>query len=236
MLAWDEWRRTPRQSFLSGKLLSRWGAAKTAPHTPGWRRVQAPPVQGVLWWSHFRQQVEELQEEVSRPHCIKEGEQEIDGVLFETLQEEILGPCGTDFQRLPDKELQQRTDSTLEKEAPWSLVTHGNRISLRSPFSYVPTSNRYEALAVDKANKQDSQGETAPAAHTKSHKRKQRVLVVGDCQEKHRHPSASSLYSEGKFAACQEPRYGMSQGDCHNWLKAQTTLHYFFSMWAPMAR
>ena len=67
----------------------------------------------------LRQWVEELQEEVSRPRCIKEGEQEIDGVLFETLQEEILGPCGTDFQRLPDKELQQQTDSTLVKEALW---------------------------------------------------------------------------------------------------------------------
>ena len=63
---------------------------------------------------------------------------------------------------------------------PWSLVTHGNRISLHSPSSCVPTSNRYEALAVDKTNEQESQGETTPAAHTKSHKRKQRVLVVGD--------------------------------------------------------
>ena len=71
-------------------------------------------------------------------------------VLFETLQEEILGPCDTDLQACTNQ-------------------------------AYVPTSNKYEVLAVDKTNEQDSQGETAPAAHTKSCKRKWRVLVVGDC-------------------------------------------------------
>lgn len=53
------------------------------------------------------------------------------------------------------------------------------------PSSYVPTSNNYEALAVDEANEQDSQGKTAAAAYTKSCKRKQQVIVVGDSAERH---------------------------------------------------
>lgn len=64
---------------------------------------------------------------------------------------------------------------------PWPLVTCGTRISLHSPSSCVPARNRCEALAVDKTNEQDSQKETAPAAHTKSCKRKKHpVLLVGD--------------------------------------------------------
>ncbi|RMC19566.1 hypothetical protein DUI87_03124 [Hirundo rustica rustica] len=43
-------------------------------------------------------------------------------------------------------------DSTLEKEAPWSLVNYGNRIFLHSPSLHVPTSKRYKALAVGKTN------------------------------------------------------------------------------------
>lgn len=46
-------------------------------------------------------------------------------------------------------------------------------------------SNRYEALAADKTNEQDSQGETIAAAHTKSCKRRWQVLVVGASVERH---------------------------------------------------
>lgn len=52
----------------------------------------------------------------------------------------------------------------------------------------------------------------APAPHTKSCKRKQRVLVVGHSAE--RHLSACLLYSEGEFAASQEPRQRVSEGHC----------------------
>lgn len=46
--------------------------------------------------------------------------------------------------------------------------------------SQVPTSNKYEALAVDEIKEQESQGETASAMHAKSNRRKWRVLVGGD--------------------------------------------------------
>jgi len=52
---------------------------------------------GGLCWSHSGSR-EELQEEVSRLRYIRKGEQEIGRVLFDALQEETLGPGGTDFQ------------------------------------------------------------------------------------------------------------------------------------------
>ena len=61
-------------------------------------------------------------------------------VLLEALQEEILGPRGTDLQGLPEH--QQQTDSTVEEAAPGSLATCGNRASLAPASSYAPTSNR----------------------------------------------------------------------------------------------
>lgn len=66
----------------------------------------------------------------------------------------------------------------------WSLVTSGNRISPQSPSSYVPTSNRHEALAVDKVNEQDSQGKTTPVAHTKICQRQWQALAMGDSAER----------------------------------------------------
>lgn len=137
-------------------------------------RVEAPSAQGVLWWSHTGRACRRKLSGYTLLRRVNER------VVFKTLQEEILRPHGSDLQELPGKELQQQTDSSLEKEVPWFLVTHGNKISLHSPSLYVPTSNRYEALAADKIKEQDSLGETAPTAHTKNCKRKQPLLVVGE--------------------------------------------------------
>ena len=69
-------------------------------------------------------------------------------------------------------------NSILEKEAPWSMVSHRNKIPLHSSSSHVPASNKYKALTADKNNEQDPLGEAAPTAHTKNCKRKQAVLIV----------------------------------------------------------
>lgn len=88
----------------------------------------------------FRQQAEELQEEVSRLCCVREGEQEIEYCL--RLQEEMLGPVVTskDYQT-ELVELQQRTDITLEKEAPWFLVTPWEQV-ITSPPSFLYTTQQ----------------------------------------------------------------------------------------------
>lgn len=63
------------------------GCGIYSPYAPWWRRVGDPPVLGVLRWSHSGQGVEELQENVIRLCCNREGRQEVEYYL--RLQEEI---------------------------------------------------------------------------------------------------------------------------------------------------
>lgn len=115
-------------------------------------------VQGELWWS---------------PSGSRWRKASYDGLergnkkrsLLEALQQGTSGPHGTDLQGLPEH--QQQTDSTMEKEEPWSLVACGNRASL-APFSlYAPTRNSYKVLAADEANGQDSRQEITPVVRIK---------------------------------------------------------------------
>lgn len=87
----------------------------------------------------LRQQVEELQEEVRRLCCVREGEQEIDNNYLRCCKKKYLGPVALtskDYQRAPT------ANSAVDKEVLWSLVTAGNRISLPPISSYVPTGKR----------------------------------------------------------------------------------------------
>lgn len=76
-IAWGEQRWSPRQSFLSGKLLSRQRAAETAP--PSWvEEGGSSTCASCVSVGLLRLWVEELQEEIIRLCYIWGGEQEIE--------------------------------------------------------------------------------------------------------------------------------------------------------------
>lgn len=67
-----------------------------------------------------------------------------------------------------------------ENEVPWTLVTCKSRTPPQSPPSSITTENNYEALTAVDTNKQGLEGETVPAACGEYHKKKLRLLAVGD--------------------------------------------------------
>ena len=103
-------------------------------------------------------QVAELQETVNRLRSIRGAELEIDA-------------------RFQDH---APVETTNENEASWTLVTHKSRTPLHSPPSSITTKNKYETLTTVDTQEQGLQKETPQAAHSRYHKKKRWVLVVGD--------------------------------------------------------
>jgi len=71
-------------------------------------------------------------------------------------------------------------ETTSEKEAHWTLVTHKSRTPLQPSPSSTATKNKYKALTTIDIQEQGLQEETTPAAHSGYRKKKQQVLMVGD--------------------------------------------------------
>jgi len=107
-------------------------------------------------------------------------------------------------------------ETTNEKEAPWTLVTHQSRTLLQPPPSSITTKNKYEALITIDTQEQGLQEETTPAAHSGYIKKKRRVLVVGGSLLMGTEAGANLTGRHARCAAFRELRSSMWPRGCHN--------------------
>lgn len=102
---------TLQQTGISHLARINW--KKSTHPRPGWRRVEALPAQGVLWWNPSDSRWWTCRRKLAG-YAVWGGRWTKNRVLFEALQEEILGLCGTDLWGLP-----KCFNST--KTAPWRI-------------------------------------------------------------------------------------------------------------------